>query len=250
MLTRAKRLPSAPPWCGRIPGVKTATKKRTAKPAKLHYAKANQPKRAKPKAKGKPTIHQRAKAAGIDTSVPEARKPLIVIDHDWDPEADETPGRPTMLTPELGGRVCSLIAQRVPLLAIEKLQGMPSERTIYRWLAADAEGERGKLYDAFRQAFTRARELRAETRAEAIEYYVHMMTDPDTPAAQRLDSGVVRVAIEAQRVLMEIENRARYGKQVKVVGDPRQPIGVVQSKALSDAELLAIATGGMDEAER
>lgn len=219
----------------------TAKKKPAPKPA---------PRKAAKKGKGKPNIHMKAKALGIDTAAPEVRKPVVemLIDPDWSHEP--TGGAPTSLTPELGGRVCSLIAQRVPLQAIERLVGMPTEKTIYRWLAAaGGDAPNGALYDAFRQSFTRAKELRAETRSEAIQFYIENMTSRDIPAAERLDPQTVRVAIEGQRVLMEIENRSKYGKQVKLVGDASQPIGVVQSHALSDADLLAIAHGGLDQAD-
>ena len=232
------------------------TKAKIIKPAKKpKIEKSVQKPAAKPKrgpGSGKPNIHMKAKAAGVDHRVPDGLKPEkieMLINPDLIEAMESGLGRPTNLTPDLGSRVCTLLAQRIPLSEICEMEGTPSERSIFRWLAAPGDGPNGALYEAFRQSFTRALELRAHTRVFAIEEINARMTTPGHVKGP-LDANTARVATDIQRVLMEVENRSRFGKHVTIGGDKKNPIEVRNSKALSDAELLAIASGAqIDNAE-
>ena len=51
---------------------------------------------------------------------------------------DRPPGRPTISTPELRGRILDLLGNGVPLRVICRTTGMPSRRSIYRWRETDA----------------------------------------------------------------------------------------------------------------
>lgn len=209
----------------------------------------------KGKGSGKPNYHQRAQALGIDRHLPDAPMPEIefIIDPDLVEELEKCRGRPTVLTSELGSRICSLVAQRKSLMEIEEMgDGLPSEATVYRWLAADPNrgGAKGKLYGSFQVAFARARELRAKTRSEAIHNYERKLTDMSIPAANRLDPQIVRVAVELQRVLMEVEDPMTYSRRLALQGGGKgaPPIVVAPGKLeMSREELEAIARGGLDD---
>jgi hypothetical protein len=222
--------------------------KTAKKPAPKKRAAA---KPIKAKAKSKPNIHQRAKAAGINPQLPDAPKPEVVfrIDPDIIEALELATGRPTILTAELGSRVCSLVAQRHSLKAIEQMEGLPSENTIYRWLGSDAEGPRARLYAAFRETFARARALRAQTRIEALVEYERRLTDTRVPDSERLDAQIVRAAKELQETLMACEDPGTFGKSLTLKGSKGAPIEVRNAKQLTREELMAIANGGLDGAE-
>lgn len=230
--------------------MKTAAKK---KPAPKRQA----PPAARPKkgpGSGKPNHHTKAKALGLDLSAkpakPESIPPVVM---EIDPDlvlALQSRGAPTKLTPELGTRVVTCYARGDTMEELSKHEGMPEWRTIYTWLASPSSGVNGPLYDAFRQAFTRARELRAHTRLGKIE---EALRRSSSTKAERdagldpLDPQAARVLIDGQRILMELENRGVYGKQLTVKGDKDNPLVVRSTKQLSRAELEAIARGGLDD---
>lgn len=62
-------------------------------------------------------------------------------------------------TDQIGAKVCSLVLQNYPVRQIAARKGMPTETTIWRWLAA---------HDDFREQYARAKELQAERFAEEI----------------------------------------------------------------------------------
>lgn len=68
-------------------------------------------------------------------------------------------GRPSDYTPEIGAEICERIAAGNSLRTICKAADMPSDRSVYRWLASNEE---------FRQQYAHARELQAETLADEI----------------------------------------------------------------------------------
>jgi hypothetical protein len=202
---------------------------------------------------GKPNIHMKAKALAIDTTLPvtEEASVELYIDPEVVDELEIKLGRPTMLTPDLGIRVCTLIAQGNSLEAIEKLgDGLPCERTVYRWLAANKEGGNARLYAAFRHAFVRARELRADTRPEEVAKLLARLTDPDTLPAMKIDAQTARVAADIHAVLQKMEAPQVYDrKRLELTGKGGGPVVVKKSTELSDAELMLLAAGGMEGSE-
>jgi hypothetical protein len=229
--------------------------KTAKKPAPKKRAAAKPIKPKKGPGSGKPNFHARAKAHGADLSAkpkdPETVPPVI-MEIDPDVVAAMSHGRPTKLTPDLGSRICTLYARGEHMEEIASHEGMPDWSTIYAWLAAPSTGVNGKLYDAFRQTFTRARELRAHTRLGKIEEYIRRTT---STKAQRdagldaLDPTAARVGMEGQRILMELENRGAYGKQLTLKGDKDNPLELRTAKQLTREELMAIANGGLEGAE-
>lgn len=101
-------------------------------------------------------------------------------------------GRPSLFTAELAAAICERISLGESLAAVCRDEGMPEERTIFRWLSQDA---------AFCQDYTRARELRADVHAEAIIDIAD--TEPDPAKA--------RVRVDARKWYASKMNSKRYG---------------------------------------
>lgn len=68
-------------------------------------------------------------------------------------------GRPTLFTEELAERICSELAAGAKLTEICAADDMPTDRTVYRWLAKD---------DKFCQQYARAQEDRTSAMAEEL----------------------------------------------------------------------------------
>ena len=62
-------------------------------------------------------------------------------------------GRPSIRSPQLGLKLCTLISEGLSLRAICKMEGMPSRTAVLEWLAADVE---------FAGQYARAREVQAD----------------------------------------------------------------------------------------
>lgn len=209
---------------------------------------------AKPKRKlknpgsGKPNAMMKAKAIKPKLEAkPTAQEQVAAMKALYrdapDQDMDRRPGRPTMFTPELGSRICRLLADGTPALAIWLMEGMPSESTFFRWMQ-----KTGPEYDLFREEVARAREHRANTRAFKIESLQARLTDPDLSTRsglRRLDPQEAKVAIEAERILMEVEAPKKYGKALTLKGDKDAPLVTRTLKDLSDEELAALAQGGL-----
>lgn len=69
------------------------------------------------------------------------------------PPAEQPTGRPSTYTPELADSICAALTDGKSMRQIEQLDGMPSARTVYRWLREN---------EAFRQQYAGAREEQAD----------------------------------------------------------------------------------------
>jgi len=109
-------------------------------------------------------------------------------------------GRDSEYTPEMGDRICELIATKgddgkVRKLAVVAEELGISERSIYRWLARNEE---------FSQKYTRARETRADIMAEEIIEIADTVDDPH----------LGRLRMDARKWLAGKYNRGMYGDKV------------------------------------
>lgn len=89
---------------------------------------------------------------------------------------------------------------REPLVTICAEPGMPSERTIYQWRSD---------YPGFAQDYARAREARAESRADRIDQYIQEVRDGT------LDANAARVIIDAEKWQAGKELPKRFGERLK-----------------------------------
>lgn len=84
------------------------------------------------------------------------------------------PPRKRKLTPRLAEEICLLILEGKSLLAISKIPGMPSLRTLNRWLCEDED---------FRQAVTDCREVHAsDLYRQATELIASVPSDTEDRA--------------------------------------------------------------------
>jgi hypothetical protein len=113
-------------------------------------------------------------------------------------------GRPPLYSKELAQRICDLIASGETDAKIEAMDGMPSAQTIRRW-RIDRED--------FCSNYARAREARADFRAERIDGYVQKVIDKSLPP------DAARVAIDAEKWLAAKEQPKRYGDRIQVDGN-------------------------------
>ena len=147
-------------------------------------------------------------------------------------------GRPSSFNPEVAERLCMLIAQGHSVLSACQADGMPNESTVFRWLATDdPDGSKG--FESFRKDYMRARELRADARFERLDEIMAEVR------AGELDPSAARVMMDAIKWQTGKENGKRYGDAMTLKGDKENPVEIRNPRQLSDADLLAIAAGGL-----
>ena len=99
---------------------------------------------------------------------------------------------------------CRLVAAGLSIKKACATQGMPSHDTIFEWLYDDAE---------FSDQYARARERRADARAERISDLC------DEVQTGVLDPNAARVIIDAEKWQASKENSKRYGDRLQLDGD-------------------------------
>lgn len=124
-------------------------------------------------------------------------------------------GRPSLYTPQLAEKICSLIREGSSERKISKMEGMPALDTLWRWK---------KEHPEFSELSARARALSAEKfNDEALELREELRVE----VTKRLKSGesFPKGTVEAYKTLMQecarqaaIRDDSRYGdrKTVKV----------------------------------
>lgn len=146
-------------------------------------------------------------------------------------------GRPSKFTPELAERVCQLVMEGMGIERIGKEAGFPTARSIYRWLGHD-----GAEYDAFRQSYARATEIRAGARFEKLREL------GDRVAEGRIDPQAARAAADIEKWCLARESPKKYGDAMTLKGDKDNPLQVRKAPEFTDEELAALAAGGLREA--
>ena len=106
-------------------------------------------------------------------------------------------GRPSGYTPEIAEDICELIARGISLRAITARADMPGEKTVYQWLAKEAD---------FAQQYERARERQAHLYASEITEIA------DT--ASNDDWNVARLRIDARKWFASKVSPKKYGDRV------------------------------------
>ena len=128
-------------------------------------------------------------------------------------------GRPCGYTKEIGEKVCQLLTEGFSTRQIERMEGLPSESAIYRWLLREDCGE-------FREQYARARRAQAERMAVDIldiadngtnDFYEretkagNTITTPDTEAIQRS-----RLRVDTRKWLLSKLLPKKYGDKMDV----------------------------------
>lgn len=105
---------------------------------------------------------------------------------------------------EICDRLCRGIAAGMSVSKCCKEYGMPAPSVIYLWLMADAD---------FSEQYARARERRADARAERIDDLC------DEVRRGELGPNEARVIIDAEKWQAGKENSKRYGDKLTLDGD-------------------------------
>lgn len=158
--------------------------------------------------------------------------------------------RPSKYSEKVVSDICARLAEGEPMAQICRDEGMPAYRTVKDW--ADEDSPRGKAVSA---AIARAREEGFDAlAAECLE----IADDGSRDYTQTTDGRIVPDHDHIQRSKLRIETRLkllakwdpkRYGEAVTLKGDKDNPVEIHSPRQLSDADLLAIAAGGLRGAE-
>jgi hypothetical protein len=144
-------------------------------------------------------------------------------------EAGPTSPKPRMAyTPEIGLKICERIALREPLRKICAEPDMPCERQVYYWRLEHSD---------FMHNYARAREHRAESRADKIDDYIELVR------TGQLDANSARVMIDAEKWQASKELPKRYGDRLEV--DAKAGLVVVETPAAIKALLEALPDLGV-----
>jgi hypothetical protein len=130
-------------------------------------------------------------------------------------------------SPELGAKICDLIALRTPVAKIAEMAGMPTQRQLASWRRTIPE---------FRELLEEARIARADARSDRVDQLL------DDLVAGKIDHGTARVAIEAELKLASKEAPGRYGDVTKMQQEISGPNGApLAVQVVDDASLIKAA---------
>jgi transposase-like protein len=110
-------------------------------------------------------------------------------------------GHPTKYTPELGRKICAMLADGMTLRAIADTEGMPARSTMAEWR---------KKFPDFRAAETQARQDHADALADEIVHIADTEKDPQK----------ARNMIEARKWLSGVIKPRTYGPRVDLTVTP------------------------------
>lgn len=135
--------------------------------------------------------------------------------------ATRRPGRPSKFTEALAQRICREVAGGSTLPKICAATGMPNSVTVWRWLGESEE---------FRNNYARARQDRADARADKIDGIVSDML------AGTVDPQAARVAIDAHKWLASKEQPKRYGDRLGIDNGDGGPLEIVIRKKYGEED--------------
>lgn len=123
-------------------------------------------------------------------------------------------GRPSTFTPERAAAICERLAAGESLRAICRDEGMPSQRVVFEWLAADG---------AFAQQYARARSQGLDEVAQEIieisdEVEVEAVQDGEA-VTLKLDATAVarnRLRVDARKWLLAKLAPKKYGERLNL----------------------------------
>ena len=155
--------------------------------------------------------------------------------------------RPVRFSPEVGDRVCMRIAEGRSIRQACLGDGLPTMRTFMRWLATadvadpDRPADEPGPYEALRQHYARAREMRADARFEELDHVLYLAR------TGKMDAQTARVHLDAIKWQTGKEAPKKYGEKLTLSGDKDNPLQVQNSSPLelSDEQLAMLAAGGI-----
>lgn len=121
-------------------------------------------------------------------------------------------GRPELYNSELGIRICTLIAEGMPLTKICKMEDMPCYATVLTWLCEDSN-----FKSDFSAMYEKARRDQADTLADEI---IEIADE-----AKRENVMAARLRVDARKWVAAKLKPRKYGDRTEVVGAGGTPLG-------------------------
>ena len=121
---------------------------------------------------------------------------------------------------ELADNLLDYFIEGKSLLAISKLDGMPSYSGIMKW---------ARTNDEFRNKLLAAR----VTRALAMEDKILQLSE-DAGDLHKDDVNAYRLKFDAMKWMAEVNDPNTYGKKTTVQGDPNKPIQIIVKTGVPD----------------
>lgn len=138
--------------------------------------------------------------------------------------------RPTEYTAEIAATICEQLAAGNSIRMICAKADMPSERSIYRWLAAESHEE-------FRQQYARAREAQA-----------HRMLDEILEIADDSGRDVVEIVVsvdeEGNEKTREVERFTATARDKLRIDTRKWAMARLAPKVYGDSKQLDVTSGG------
>ena len=143
-------------------------------------------------------------------------------------------GRPSTYTPEIGDKICGLLADGQSLARIIKEnQDVPCFETVYRWM---------RLHPDFNERYARARDDQADTLADEItaisDEEVHLLAGQSAGVAVQRN----RLRVDARKWVASKLKPKKYGDKQEIdVTDSRLVKAILEALPVEMAEQVRTA---------
>jgi hypothetical protein len=159
-----------------------------------------------------------------------ARPAALTVQPEIIPPQKRGGGRPSSFDQAVADELCQRVAVREPLHKVCADPRMPCEVTVYKWR---------QQFPEFAKKYARAREARAESRADRIDQYI------DDVKAGTLDPNQARVMIDAEKWQSSKEQPKRFGDRVEL--DTPADGGIAKAVAVSQVAIAALIAKGRQQ---
>ncbi len=123
----------------------------------------------------------------------------------------------TLYSPELAEKVCLLLVEGHTVAEIERMEGMPSARSIWRWAWKNPD---------FYEALDKAREFGTH----AMNYkLLQLITETDTTPGELMK---LKILTDQYRWFIGKINQRKYGDRTTIAGDKDNPLALNIASAL------------------
>ena len=129
------------------------------------------------------------------------------------------PGRPSRFSDEIADEICRRISLGESLISVTRDPAMPSERSVYDWLASRPQ---------FSQKYTRAREAQAEHWADQMIEMTDSLLPRDGRVADHAEVQAMRLAVDTRKWLLSKLLPKKYGDRVGLEASGSVTVKVVQ----------------------
>lgn len=153
-------------------------------------------------------------------------------------------GSPTSFTQKVADTICERIADGESLRSICDSDDMPSKTSVMRWLLAD---------DTFRDQYTRAREVQADTLFDDILDIADdarndwMMRRGEEDAGWQANGEHIqrsKLRLDARKWMASKLQPKKYGEKLELAGDPSAPLIPVLNVTIGKPGLVPASQAG------